>query len=91
MGRRTGRAEQDEHAEGVHYSEMDVDFKEGALARGGARGDPPEARADAGGVVSTWGSRSRHRLDHLLSGVRAQIAVKLFGQDLDALRARPRS
>jgi len=85
VGRRTGRAERDEHAEGVHYNEVDVEIEAGR--------DPeamlPVMRAALVGLPGasvSIGQPIGHRLDHLLSGVRAQVAVKVFGDDLPALR-----
>ncbi len=86
IGRRTGRAEMDEHAEGVNYSEVDVGLKVGKRGMDGAT---EELRAKIGnipGVYVAFGQPISHRLDHLSSGVRAALAVKVFGPDLHELR-----
>ena len=87
VGRRSGRAELDEHAEGVHVSELDLRLKpsERSVA---------EIYADIRSRISSLpaaigiGQPISHRIDHLLSGVRAQIAIKIYGDDLDTLRSQ---
>ncbi len=87
VGRRSGRAELDEHAEGVHVSELDLELRRSDRPADAIYADIRAALSVLPAAVIV-GQPISHRLDHMLSGVRAQIAIKIYGDDLDTLRAQ---
>ena len=84
--RRTGRAEQDEHVEPVSSSEMEIRLEAG-VDPDAVRHDLVALLAAAPGVTTQLGGPIAHRLSHILSGTPAAIAIKVFGDDLNELRA----
>ncbi|HEX9919020.1 MAG TPA: efflux RND transporter permease subunit, partial [Pyrinomonadaceae bacterium] len=84
--RRTGRAEADEHAAGVNANELEVVLKESDRSHGEVTEEVREKLSRIPGIDVEVGQPISHRIDHLLSGTRAQIAIKLFGPDLATLR-----
>lgn len=102
VARRTGRAEQDEHALGVHVSELEVDFwrddqeadpitgrapPERSRRRAEIFADIRERLAALPGIYVSIGQPISHRIEHLESGVQAQVVLKIFGEDLNTLRS----
>jgi len=83
--RRTGRAELDEHAQGVNASEIDAPFTLTDRSRAEFMQDVRDNLAMVSGANITIGQPIGHRIDHMLSGTRANIAIKIFGNDLNKL------
>ncbi len=87
VGRRAGRAEKDDHVMPVSVNEFDVEFH----GKGRPRQEVfAEIRKKLGGIPGTFvniGQPIGHRLSHMLSGVSAKIAMKVFGPDLESLRS----
>lgn len=84
--RRTGRAELDEHAQDVNAAEIDVRLKLGERSKEDFLAALRRQLTTVPGVVCTIGGPIAHRIDHMLSGTRASIAIKIFGDDLSELR-----
>ncbi|MHB8898951.1 MAG: efflux RND transporter permease subunit [Thermoguttaceae bacterium] len=89
FGRRTGRAELDEHAEGVNMSEFIVSFgPESARSREQVLDDIREELTQVPGVAIAVEQPLQHVISQMLSGVKAQVGIKLYGDNLDILRAK---
>src|SRR5437763_1870163 len=85
--RRTGRAELDEHVQGVESAEVDVDLKMRERPKEAVLEEIRQKVTLLPGMNVSVGQPISHRIDHMLSGTRANIAVKIFGDDLLTLRA----
>jgi CzcA family heavy metal efflux pump len=83
--RRTGRAEKDEHVQGVNASELEVVLRPGR-PKEQLLGEMRRAVATIPGVTVSFGQPISHRLDHMISGSKTNLAVKIFGPDLAVLR-----
>ncbi|MCH6235181.1 efflux RND transporter permease subunit [Cognataquiflexum rubidum] len=85
--RRTGRAELDEHAQGVNSSEIEVPFELGERTRAEFLADLRDKLSVVKEANISIGQPISHRIDHMLSGTRANIAIKIFGSDLNRMNA----
>ncbi|MCA9212459.1 MAG: efflux RND transporter permease subunit, partial [Planctomycetales bacterium] len=85
--RRTGRAELDEHAEGVNMSEYILELNSHSpRSREEQINEVREAMADIPGIVTAVEQPIAHLISHMVSGVKAPIGIKIYGDDLDELR-----
>ena len=85
VGRKTGRAELDEHALGVNDSELEVPFVLGDRSKQEVMDDIRARLGAIPGIAVEVGAPVTHRIDAMLSGTRANIAIKVFGPDLGTL------
>ncbi|MDA3943476.1 MAG: efflux RND transporter permease subunit [Bacteroidetes bacterium] len=85
--RRTGRGELDEHSQTTNSAEIDVNYKLDKRSQPEFMSDVRETLARIPGIAFTVGQPLGHRIDHMLSGTRANIAIKLFGTDLNSMFA----
>lgn len=85
VARKTGRAELDEHSLGVNVSEIEAPYTLAGRTRGQVVRELREKLGTLPGVNVEIGQPISHRIDAMLSGTEAQIAIKLFGDDLNRL------
>lgn len=83
--RRTGRGELDEHSQTTNSAEIDVNFNLSERSSDEFINDVRTRLAGVPGIASTVGQPLGHRIDHMLTGTRANIAIKLFGSDLNKM------
>lgn len=86
--RRAGRAERDDHVKGVYATEVEAVLQPSERDRADIFADIRDKLATIPGISVEVGQPISHRIDHMLSGVQAQIAIKLFGPDLTMLRTK---
>jgi CzcA family heavy metal efflux pump len=83
--RRTGRGELDEHSQTTNSAEIDVNFTLNERSQQEFMADVRQTLSRIPGIAYTVGQPLGHRIDHMLSGTRANIAIKLFGTDLNRM------
>ncbi|MFN2394746.1 MAG: efflux RND transporter permease subunit [Bacteroidales bacterium] len=83
--RRTGRGELDEHSQSTNSAEIDINFQLNKRSMEAFMEDIREKLGSVPGVAFTVGQPLGHRIDHMISGTRANIAIKIFGEDLSTL------
>lgn len=83
--RRTGRGELDEHSQTSNGAEIDVNFTLAERSKAEFLGEVRARLASIPGVVTSVGQPLEHRIDHMVSGTQADLAIKIFGPDLSTL------
>ena len=81
--RRTGRGELDEHSQATNSAEIEVNFDLKERSKDEFVAEVREKLASIPGIAATVGQPLGHRIDHIISGTRANIAIKIFGDDLN--------
>lgn len=84
--RRTGRAERDEHVQGVEASEIEVRLRADPRTKEDLFADIRERLAEVPGLQFTLGQPISHRIDHMVSGQRAALSIKVIGENISQLR-----
>jgi CzcA family heavy metal efflux pump len=90
VARKTGRAELDEHSLGVNVSEIEAPYTLSGRTRSEVANELRERLSEIPGTVIEIGQPISHRIDAMLSGTQSQIAIKIFGDDLNSLFATGR-
>ncbi len=85
VGRKTGRAELDEHALGVNVSEIEAPYELGDRSKDELMADVRHRLGSIPGIAVEVGSPISHRIDAMLSGSKSNLAIKLFGDDLNRM------
>lgn len=89
FARRTGRAELDEHAEGVNISEFLIELNpQSVKTRAEQIAEIRNAMEEIPGIVTAVEQPIAHLISHMLSGVKSQVSIKIFGDDLDLVRQK---
>ena len=85
IARKIGRAEGDDHAEPVNIVKFNIEFKKSSRPHSQVLSDIRKALDNVVGITYSIGQPMAHRLDYMLSGIQSQIAVKVYGKDLDVI------
>ncbi len=88
VARKIGRAEGDDHAEPVNIVKLNLEFKKSGRKHADVISDVRKALGGIAGITYSVGQPMAHRLDYMLSGVQSQVAVKIFGPDMQTLSSK---
>ena len=88
IARKIGRAEGDDHAEPVNIVKFNIEFKKSERPHTQVINDMRKALDNVVGITYSIGQPMAHRIDYMLSGIQSQIAVKVYGKDLDVIATK---